>query len=193
MSTSIPTSEPQTLRAGDTWKWRREDLAAYPAGTWVLKYRFKNAAGGFEVTASADGLNHSVTVAASTTAAYAAGTYDYVAWVAYSGEEYTIGSGRIKVEPDLRGVSASAALDIRSPARKILEKLEVAMQARDPTLASYSIQTGNGSRTRTFATLAEVRIEYEHVRAEVAREDQAASIAAGNGNPRKLFVRFGRA
>jgi hypothetical protein len=121
------------------------------------------------------------------------GANDFVAWVAYSGEEYTIGSGRIKVETDLRGVSASAALDIRSPARKILEKLEVAMQARDPSLASYSIQTGNGSRTKQFTTLAEVRIEYEHVRAEVAREDQAASIAAGNGNPRKLFVRFGRA
>jgi hypothetical protein len=193
VSVQIPTSEPQTLRAGDTWKWRREDLTSYPAGTWTLKYRFKNASGGFEVTATADGLNHAVSVSAATTAAYAAGQYDYVAWVAYSGEEYTIGSGRVTVEPDLRGTDATSALDIRTPARKILEKLEAAMLARDPTLAAYSIQTGNGSRSRTFATLAEVRIEYDHVRAEVAREDQAASIAAGNGNPRKLYVRFNRA
>jgi len=193
VSVQIPTSEPQTLRAGDTWKWRREDLIAYPATAWTLKYRFKNAAGGFEVTATADGANHSVTVAAATTAAYAAGTYDFVAWVAYSGEEYTIASGRLIVEPDLRGLSAAAALDGRSDMRRILDQLKAAMLAGDPRKASYTIQTGNGSRTMVFANLGEVQVHYDWLAAKVAKEDQAISIASGNGNPRKLYVRFGRA
>jgi len=45
MAATIPSDEPARLRAGDTWKWTRT-LGDYPAGTWTLKYRFKNAAGG---------------------------------------------------------------------------------------------------------------------------------------------------
>ena len=50
MAVDIPENEPDTLRAGDTWKWTRT-LADYPASAWTLKYRFKSAAGGFELEA----------------------------------------------------------------------------------------------------------------------------------------------
>jgi hypothetical protein len=74
---TTPTNEPIEARAGDTWSWRRDDLADYPAPTWVLKYRAKNAAGGFEIVAAADGAAHLVTVPAATTAVYTAGIYDW--------------------------------------------------------------------------------------------------------------------
>jgi hypothetical protein len=92
MAASIPTDEPSALRAGDTWKWTRT-LADYPAGTWTLKYRFKNAAGGFEITAAASGTDHAVTVAAVTTAPYAAGDYQWVAWVEAGAEKFTVDQG----------------------------------------------------------------------------------------------------
>ena len=72
MAADIPTSEPAELRAGDTWKWTKT-LADYPASAWTLKYRFKNAAGGFEIIAATAGSDYAITVAASTTTAYAAG------------------------------------------------------------------------------------------------------------------------
>lgn len=190
MSTVIPTIEPKSVRAGDTWKWRREDLSAYPAPTWALKYRFKNAAGGFELTAAADGAQFAVTVAASASADHPAGTYDWVAWVEGAGEQYTVGTGRLTVEPDLRAGDVGTPLDLRSPARQLLEKLEAALLARDPSLAAYTLQTGSGSRTKQFTSLAEVRTEYEKVKADVLREDVAAAIARGHANPRKTFVRF---
>lgn len=193
MSTEIPITEPTELRAGDTWKWRREDLASYPADSWTLKYRFKNASIGFEIEASADGVNHAIEVSAATTAAHNAGVYDWAAWVESGAEQYTIASGRLTVLANLRAGAAAAGLDLRSDARKYLDALKAALLARDPTLAAYTFQTGGGSRTKQFSTLAEVRVEYEKVQAEVAREDAAEAVAKGLGNPRRMFVRFGRA
>ena len=72
MAVDIPENEPDTLRAGDTWKWTRT-LADYPASAWTLKYRFKSAAGGFEITATASGDSYAITVAASTSAAVVTG------------------------------------------------------------------------------------------------------------------------
>ena len=69
---AIPTSEPDSLRIGDTWQWRREDLFDYPASAWTLIYYFRNATSHFDVTASADGSYFAVTVAKATTAALAA-------------------------------------------------------------------------------------------------------------------------
>ena len=52
MAASIPTTEPTSLRAGNTWQWRREDLSDYPASTWTLTYHFRNRTSHFDVVAS---------------------------------------------------------------------------------------------------------------------------------------------
>lgn len=44
MSVTVPTTEPESVVAGDTWTWKRL-LADYPAGTYTLKYRLINAVG----------------------------------------------------------------------------------------------------------------------------------------------------
>jgi hypothetical protein len=192
VSAPTPTQEPLELHAGDTWQWRREDLADYPASVWTLKYRFKNAAGGFEITATADGDSFAISVAAATTAAYVAGEYDWVAWVGDGTGVYTIAEGRAKVLPDVRAGVATLGLDLRTDARKYLDGLKAALLARDPSLAAFTFQTAAGARTKTFSTLAEVRAELDRAQADVAREAVADSIAKGEGNPRRLFVRFGR-
>lgn len=193
MSASIPSFVPGTLRAGDTWQWTQE-VPDYPATEgWTLKYRFKNAAGGFEVTASASGTAYAVTVSAATSAAYAAGAYAYVAWVAKDGVEQTVLSGRsLQVLPNLRSGDAAAGLDLRSNARKRLDALEAALLARDPSIAAHMIQTSAGPRSVTYSSLADVRVEYDRVKAEVLAEQDAARVANGGKSLRNFYVRFGR-
>lgn len=185
MAATIPSDEPARLRAGDTWKWTRS-LADYPAGTWTLKYRFKNAAGGFEITATASGTDHAVTVAAATTGTYTSGSYQWIAWVESGSEKYTVDEGTLQVDPDYRGGTASAALDDRSHARKTLTALESWIESHDPAVAEYEI----AGRRMKYIPIKDLLMLLERYRGEVAREDDAARLAAGLPGRNKLYVRF---
>ncbi len=188
MASTIPTDEPSTLRAGDTWKWTRT-LADYPASTWTLKYRFKHpTAAGFEITASASGDDHAVTVAASTTTGYTAGAWTWIAWVEAGGEKYTVDRGSIEILPDYRDGAATATLDDRSHARKVLAALEAWIENHDLSVAEFEI-AGRRMKYIPPAELAKLRDLY---RAEVAREDDAQRIAQGLPSRRRLLVRFPR-
>lgn len=190
MSAAIPTTEPESARAGDTWKWRREDLSDYPAPTWTLKYRFKNAAGGFEVVATADGSSFAVTVPHTTTDDFAAGDYEYVAWVEGGGERYTVKAGAFKVLPNLTAAAATDALDTRSHARKALDAIEAVIEGRaTKDQEAYTINGRSVQRT----PLAELITFRDRYRAEVRREEQAARLAAGLPSRKGIFVRFRRA
>lgn len=183
-----PKNEPLQLRAGDTWKWRREDLADYPATTWTLKYRFKNASGGFEVVAAADGANFAITLTATATAAYTSGRYDWLAWVESGAEKYSVDQGTLEVLPDLRTGTATAALDARSDARRIYDDLLTAYKsyiANRGTVKSYTI----GSRSMTFHSTEEILKQLNYWRAEVAREEAAERARNNIGTGNKLFVR----
>lgn len=175
MAADIPTTEPTTLRAGDTWKWT-QSLSDYPASAWTLKYRFKSPAGGFEIIASASGTDHAVTVAATTSAGYKAGTYTWAAWVeGGTSEKYTVGTGTCEVLPDLRSTAATALQDVRSHARKMLDAVQAWLESRDPAVAEYEI-AGRRMKYIPLADLLKLRQRYL---AEVAAEDRAAKIARG--------------
>ncbi len=189
MTLSIPTKEPETLRAGDTWKWRREDLADYPAPTWTLTYRFKSPSSGFEITAAADGTYFDITVAASATAAYPAGEYDYIGRVSSGTEKYTVATGRLTVTPDLAQNEAANPFDTRSHARKVLEAIEAVIEKR--ATQDQEAYTING-RSLQRTPVAELLALRDRYRLEVTREDDAAALAAGRGDRRRTFVRFGR-
>lgn len=179
----IPTNEPSSLRAGDTWKWTRT-LDDYPAGTWTLKYRFKNATSYFEIVAGTSGTDHSVSVAAATTAAYPAGSYTWMAWVeGGSSEKYTVDTGTLEVDPDYR--ASTAAYDGRSHARKMLDALEAWLEARDPAVAEYEI-AGRRMKYIPIAELVKLRNRYGM---EVRNEEAAAAIARGEGLGRKIQFR----
>jgi hypothetical protein len=190
MTIEIPTNEPLQLRAGDTWKWRREDFAAdYPASSWALTYRFKNAAGGFEVVAAADGDQFAVTVAAATSAGYAAGKYAWVAWVESGAEEYTVDNGTLEVLVDLRAGLATAAVDGRSHARKMLDALEAALEGKATASQVDMIQYAIADRSvmRKPELLMEWRDKY---RVEVRAEEAAERLANGLGGAGKLYARL---
>ena len=70
--------EPEKLTAGVTWKWKKT-ISDYPASEWTLTYYLrKDGATATSFSATADGDTHLVTIAAATTAGYAAGVYDFI-------------------------------------------------------------------------------------------------------------------
>lgn len=178
MSAEIPTNEPTRLRAGDTWRWTRS-LSDYPAGTWTLKYRFKHpTAAGFEITATADGTDHSISVPASTTTGYTAGDWSWIAWVeGGSSEKYTVDTGTATITPDYRSGAATTTLDDRSHARKVLAALEAWIEGHDPAVAEYEI-AGRRMKYIPLGDLLKLRQRYK---AEVAAEINAERIANGEG------------
>lgn len=181
----VPTNEPLKLRAGDTWTWRRDDLSDYPAPTWVLNYRFKNAAGNISIAAAASGTGHLVSVPAATTLAYVAGTYQWVAYVESGLERHSVDEGTLRVLPAFANASA---LDARSSARKILDDLMAAYESYASSrglIKQYTI----GQRSMTFNGAEEILKQINYWRAEVAREDMAERARNGIGTGNKLFVR----
>ena len=188
MAADIPTSEPAELRTGDTWKWTKS-LADYPASeSWTLKYRFKNAAGGFEITASAAGDDYSVTVAAATTAGYAAGAYSWMAWVeGGTSEKYTVDTGTCTINPDYRSGTATAAFDDRTHARVVLDAIEAVLESRaSKDQEAYEI-AGRSLKRTPIADLLKLR---QHYKAEVASQVAAEAIANGLGTGRRIQFRI---
>lgn len=184
----IPTNEPQELRAGETWKWRREDLATdYPASTWTLKYWMKKTGAtgaNFSITASADGDNFAVTVAASTTSGYTAGTYTWAAQVSSGSDVYGVDTGTLILLPRY---DQASNLDDRTHARKVLDAINAVIENR-ATLDQEEYTIGNRSLKRTpMADLLVLRNRYQ---AMVNAEEASEKLRNGIGVARTVQVRF---
>jgi len=165
------------VTAGDTLKWTRS-LSDYPATTWTLTYTLVNSTTRITITASASGTDFAVTVSAATSSGYAAGTYDWRAQVSSGGEVYTVGTGRIKINPVW-----SAATDGRSQARRALEAIESVLEGRaSSATAEYEI-AGRRLKYIPIPELLQLRDRYK---SEVAREERAAGIGLGG----RMQVRF---
>jgi hypothetical protein len=177
----IPTTEPTTITPGDTVKWTRT-LPDYPADAgWALSYEFVNAAQRYTVTGSASGADHAVTISATTSATYVAGTYDWRARASKAGEVYTVGTGRTTVK-----ASFAAATDARSQMRIALEAIEATLAGRTTSAtAEYEI----AGRRLKFIPPSELLVLRDRYRMDVAREDAAANTAAGLSNPGRIYVR----
>lgn len=183
-----PTNEPLQLRAGDTWAWRREDLSDYPAPTWTLKYALKNASAHIEITATASGTAFAVSVAAATTLNYAAGKYDWVAYVESGSERHSVDQGVLSVLP---AFANTTALDGRSDARIIYEALIAAYKtyvASKGLVKKYAI----GSRQMEFNSAAELIAQINNWKAEVLKEEAAERMRNGLGTGSLIHVRNAR-
>lgn len=183
MGYTVPTTEPVSLRAGDTWAWRREDLSDYPASDWTLTYYFRNSTSHFDVIASADSDAYAVSIAKATTAAYAPGWFDWIAFVSDADERYQIGSGRMHVLPDL---ATAKPFDARTFARRMLDYIEAALESRASSdqLDLINAQLESRSITRDKAGMLTLRSMFK---SEVSREEQ---VRTGQYKTR-IVARFG--
>lgn len=188
MADTTPTREPQQLVAGDTWRWRRNDLTGqYPAGEgWVLTYTLINALAKITVTASADGDAFLVNVPAATTAAHAAGVFGWEAAVANGTDRFRVGQGTVEV---LASFAAAATLDTTTHARRTLAAIEAVIERRaSKDQNGYTIDGRRLDRT-PIPDLLLLRDRYKR---EVAREVEAERVAQGRGTGRMVLTRFGR-
>jgi hypothetical protein len=178
MST-IPTTEPSSINAGDTAKWLKS-LPDYPASeSWVLSYELVNSANRYTFSAVAQGDAHLVTVGAASTALWVYGSYVWRARVAKDGEVFTVGQGHLTIEP-----AFSAAVDARGHARRTLDAIEAVLENRaSSATAEYQI----AGRSLKYIPIPELLALRDRYRQEVAREE-AASRLGGAG---RIYVRFG--
>lgn len=182
---STPTTEPAVITAGDSYTWQ-QSLDDYPASPWTLKYRLINAAGKIDITATASGADHLVTLTPTTTAAYPEGDYTWTKWVEKTGYRITLATGTVTVKPN---IAALTTLDARSDAAVIVDQLTAAYKtytASQGHVAEYEI----AGRRMKFRGSAEILDQLNHWKSVLASEKRAERIAAGLGGGNKYLVRF---
>ena len=183
---TVPATEPQNFRAGDFLTWSKS-LSEHPANDgWVLAYTLINAATKITINAVASGAEHLVSVAATSTANYAAGSYTWMARVTKGTEIYTVGTGTIEILPNLAALTTH---DGRSHAKIVLEALEAAIRG---SASRTQLEMSISGRQIRFLTPKELREERSALKAEIAQEAQAESMKKTGINPNNIGVRFRR-
>ena len=129
MGPTIPSSEPSSVRAGDTWRWDATYSDYPPSDGWALAYSIR----GIGVLAwdagwiDDDGSTYSVTIPAASTAALGAGDYEWVATATKGAEKYTAGYGLLRVLPNLATATAGQR---QSHAEKMVPLIEAELERR---------------------------------------------------------------
>jgi hypothetical protein len=185
---------PATIRAGSTVQWRDNEAAdslgnAITSSTYALTYylRFNAASEGATVVGSNYASGWEFTIAASTSAGFDAGVWYWQA-VATSGSiSHTLGAGQLTVEPALNYTGSPAAFDGRTQNQKDLDEVQAAIRALvSGGVSEYTI----GTRRLKKLDVADLVMLESRLKAMVMREQKAALIANGLGNPTSLYVRF---
>jgi hypothetical protein len=187
MTPQIPTTEPQLFVAGETLIWRKS-LSDYPPGNgWTLKYSWRSQAGGFDVTADADGSAYKITVPSSSTQSLAATTIFWQAWVENgdASEKHFIGRGQATVEAAFQ--APDVVYDGRSPVKRILDAID-ALVAGKASLDQQEYTIGNRSLRRIPITeLIALRDKYARL---YASQQQKARLREGAPFFKNILTRF---
>ncbi len=187
MTLAIPTYEPLIFRAGDTVNWTKT-LDDFPTSEgWELSYRFINSVNKIDFLAVISAQLYSISLSATTTAAYKSGIYSWSSAVTLGAVRHSVANGKITIQPDLAAVS-SDGYDLRSDAKKALDDVNVAMAAhgKNAWSQSYSI----AGRSMTFKSVDDFFKFRAKLITEVRAEEAADRILNGKSPQNKLKVRF---
>lgn len=128
MTFTIPSTEPDVLRAGETWHWTKS-LDEFPASEgWILTYYIRGP-GKLDIlaTTSTDGTSYDVLATAQNTSSMPSGRYAWDASVTLSGETHIADSGVIVVEPNLATAKTG---DLQTHNEKMLALIEAELERR---------------------------------------------------------------
>lgn len=167
---------PATLTAGDTWSWT-DSLADYEAPTWQVVYYLRGPQQ-ITLTSADDGADHEFDIAASTTATYKPGSYDWAARVDDGTTFTTIATGRVTVLANF----ANAAHEFRSFWRQVLDELEPVILGRAGTDQLSMSIAGRSLQRMSWDELLSV---YDRAKIEVASDmgDSAKKYVVGAARP----------
>lgn len=183
MAAPTPTTEPDTLIAGDTAKWLKSLPDYLASAGWVLTYTLVNASTRITFNASSSGADFLINVSAAITAGWAPGSYAWRATVALSGEVYTVATGNITIQPTF-----GAASDTRSFASIALANVENYLKNNNNLEAArYQIA---GREIHKYALMDLIKLR-DKLRIEVGQEEAAANVGRGLPDKRRIVVRFG--
>ena len=141
------------------------------------------------MTGAADGAGGwDLTIAAATTAGFNAGSWYWQAQASSGGVIITLASGSLQVLNSLAYTGTPAAVDGRSEAEVDLAAVQTAIRT---IIAGGVTQYMIGNRQAIKLDLGKLMERESYLKGIVAREKAAEKIAAGLGDPRNLFVRFG--
>ena len=193
---------PAQIRAGDTVAWRdeaaRDNLGnAISGATHGLTYYLRTnhnhqgaTVAGVTVAGTPAGSGWTFTIPANTTNGFVADQWFWqaVATATVGGAVTTLGAGQLTVLEGLDYTGQPSAFDGRSQAQKDLDAVQAAIRSiiSGGAVAEYTI----GSRRLKKMEMADLLALESKLKVEVKREQAAAMVANGLGNPHNLFVRF---
>lgn len=191
MADTLPTHEPETIRKGDTVKWKKLAIAygvqRKPGDGWTLTYTLSTL--NFSTTIASttdDGGSFQITVAATVTDDWLSGNYSWQAKVSDGSETFTIDRGAFEVLPDF-GEFDGRGSDNRSLARRTLAALESVLEGKArKDQVTYSI----GDRSISRMTWTELMDARDRLRIEVeseGRKQRAKQGLAHGGIIRGVF------
>ena len=185
-----PESEPLSFHAGTTVKWKRTDLADFPAPTWTLNYFLQKDGTKIDFASSQDGstANHSVSLAHATTASYTVGIYHWVVEARSSSDVYIVDSGIMEILTDF--AEQTSGYDDRSIAKKMVDAYEAlfANQITNLTLEQLSYSVGGRSISKLSA--GQIREEYHCWERIYQSELDNERINNGLGTRKRILTRF---
>jgi hypothetical protein len=191
--TEYATKEPEKIVAGDLVQWKRAASGfSIPTGAvpkssdgWALTYALVKSGTKYAITAAASGDDFLVSLSAAVTAAYAAGVYQWQAYVTLADERYLVGSGTLEILPNF--AASTAGYDGRTHARKVLDALKAKIESRATKDQEQMVVGGMVVGQMPIHRLLEF---YDRFKTEVASEEAAERVANGMGSGRNVFVRF---
>ena len=188
MAPIVPTVEPTTVVAGDTWTWTHQ-AADFPISEgWALSYSIRGASA---LTWSAswvtdDGALWTVAIPAASTASITAGAYvferHYTGSGTYAGQRFTVELDRLDVDAD---AATAAAGTLQSLNEKMLAALASLLYPSSGVVSDVDSYQIHG-RAITKMSRLDLQKWYDIYAARVKREQ------SGGRNP-SIRIAFGNA
>lgn len=185
---------PSRIIAGDTLTFTTAS-ADYPASAgWTLTHALTpRTSTNDQLTfdAIADGDDYASTVAAATTAQWAADDYTWAAYVTKLTQRFTIARGTTTVIGD--PAQAEPGYDPRSNASKIVDAIDAMLAGRaTQDQLEYEISVGGSMRRLRSMTPAELNVRRDYYAKIVQLEEAQERATSGLPDKRRTYVRFGR-
>lgn len=170
---------PQSLRAGDTWKWFAGHLLHVPVDGWTITTALRGPSA-LDIIAADDGSYWASVVPAAITATILPGIYHWQARAEKDGEAYTIATGTLEVLPEI--ISQEAGYDGRTTAARQLAVCETAIEG---LLSKQHASASFGDQSYSLMDIEKLFRIRDQLRLEVHHEGRGA-------RGRKVLVQFSR-
>lgn len=183
------TTEPLSIRAGDSVGWTKT-VAEYPATDgWALAYRILPASGQpVSISTVASGADYTVgPLNSDGTASLPVGRAQLVGYVSRGTDRATIYSAPIEILPNL---AAAGSFDGRSEAKIALDQLRAIFAAASADASALTQEYQIAGRMRRFKSIAEIIMAIQYWESQVARETAAESMIYGGSANGRIQVRL---